>query len=197
MKQFLACATILTSLIFSAHAEEIDLTLSGPTKLEKTKIKSGLNVNGPFEFNVIKVEGDTKIHGPVKGTDGKFKIISINGPAEIQDVECTMISVNGPLNAKILKVDRNTKTFGNTKIEDGKLDDLAVNAETAELTNTSVHTVYFPKNSTTKPQQLILRGSSKVKGQVIFDNGNGLVITESSDIKVGDIKGGKLVQKNQ
>lgn len=195
MKQFFAYTAVLASLCFSANAEEIDLSLTGPIKLEKTKIKGGLNVSGPFEFNVIKVGGDTKIHGPTKGNDGKFDIVSINGPAEISDVECTMLSVNGPLNAKTLEVSRYTKTFGNTKIEDGSLDDLTVNAESAELTNTTVHTVYFPKNATTKPQQLILKGSTKVKGDIIFDNGNGVVIADSADIKVNDIKGGKLEVK--
>ena len=106
-----------------------------------------------------------------------------------------MLSVNGPLTAKGLEVSKFTKTFGNTKIENGKLDDLTVNAESAELTDTTVHTIYFPKNPTKKAQRLTLKGNSKVKGDIIFDNGNGVVIVDSSDVKVGDVKGRKLESK--
>lgn len=142
MKHFLIILVTSTLIAHTASAEEFagyanlennklnDATFNGPANLKGVSAKS-LNVRGPLEFSDLKVEGDTKVAGPVSGSKkGTFGSLKVNGPFEATDVICSEFIVKGPVEVTELTVNGRSDIGGSLEAKKSHFQDLKVKGPT-------------------------------------------------------------------
>ncbi len=138
MKHFLAILACSTFIIHGAAAENFtgfttlkkenlnDATFHGPANLEEVKAKS-LVVQGPLEFHGLTVENDTKVMGPVSGSDkGTFGSLKVAGPFEGKNITSTKFEVKGPVEVTELTVNGKADIAGPLMAQQSHFQDLKV-----------------------------------------------------------------------
>lgn len=174
--------TSLTMKIFDT------LKVNGPAKLELVKA-ARLEVNGPLEFSRLDVKENAEIHGPFKGFKGMFDILSVKGPVSVDHLIANEFIIEGPLTATSLEVRKRLSVKGPVEITEGTLDRLVVEGKKIVLDKVKVNEIHI--KDTESKAVLLLKGNSKVEGNVTFESGDGEVKLESGSRINGSVHGGK------
>lgn len=153
-----------------------ELTVNGPAHLHLIKAQN-LKINGTLQFSRLEVAKEAVIHGPVTGDHGKFGSLEVNGP-----VDASYLIVHGP-----------TKIQGPLHLQFGELNELHVAAEEITLDSVKAAKVVIGKSGAS--QILILQGGTDIKGEIIFESGNGILIKKDAASKFGGpLQGGTIQQ---
>jgi hypothetical protein len=164
-----------------------DLSINGPATLKLVKAKS-LEVKGALDFKSVDVAGKAEVQGPMKGSKGKFGQLHVTGPVDVDHVLCEELTVQGPMKAMYIDITKLATIEGPLDVQHGKFKSLAVTADKIILDEVVVDTITVSKGS--KDQVLILKSSTVVNGDIVFESGEGTVQVESPKVVIkGSVKG--------
>ena len=166
------------------------LTINGSAKLKLVKAKS-LEINGPLQFHNLDVAGKAKIDGNVNGDKGKFGQMDVTGSVDVDHVICEDLSVIGPVKASYLIVKNHADIDGTLEARHCELESLSIKADKIALEEVSLGSILIRKDQNN--QVLILEGSTVVKGDIIFESGDGVVQIQNPEVQInGTVKGGTI-----
>jgi hypothetical protein len=164
-----------------------DLVIHGPAKLRMVKAKS-LDVKGSLEFNQLAVKGKAEIIGEFKGKRGKFGKLNVTGLVDAEYVVCDELSVLGPVKIAYLEVKNTANIKGEMQGRHCKIKRLIVQAARIVLEDVEIGSILVKKDG--RHEELILKGTSLIDGDIEFESGTGTVKIEGSAVKIqGEIRG--------
>lgn len=149
------------------------LVTVGPTKLN-TIMANKIFVTGPLNFQKLQVKKMGEVIGPVKGKQGDFLRLDIVGPVKIEETHIGALFMTGSLFAK-----------------KSTIENLDITSEKIVLKDTTIGNIIVRQSSKNKNklQRIHLRQGSIVKGDVIFESGNGYIDIKNSSKIYGKVKG--------
>lgn len=137
-----------------------------------------VQVNGSSELINSTVKGQMNIDGGLNVEQGEFEALNVNGGVSLSQAHIKGEAViNGGLIARDTSFEKH----------------LSVAAEKIEFDNVkllSLHVQCVGKRA--KMQQVLLKGNTLVKGDIVFD-GKGKVLMETGAKIQGTVKNGKIV----
>lgn len=189
-----------------------DASFVGSANLTDVTAKE-LSVLGKLEFHNLTVEQDADVAGPITNSEkGNFADLSVLGTVEAANIISKNLDVAGTITVAGLTVKGNANIVGSLTLKapkdpntfPNKLHNLDISAENISLENTVVEgdiVVRAPfKNKAFKwlgkdqKQVLSLLGKTTVKGNVTFENGEGM-IKQGPEAKIEGKVTGATVEK--
>lgn len=144
----------------------------GPGEVDK------LSGNGTVTVNGTTVLGSTKVNGLLTAEDGSFFSLNVNGITKlIQCVVNDTVHIKGTLTAS-------SSTFEKT---------IALRSNKIHLINSKVNANLHFKHSGAIKQVAYLDDFSEVRGDIIFDDGIGEVVLRGQSKVAGQVIGGHIV----
>lgn len=177
-----------------SYAYRDALKIMGPARLEKVKAKA-LEVMGPLNFKDLKVEGDSKIMGPMEGRNGQFSTIEIMGPVKVENFISDRLKVKGPVSFKKADIKNDTSIKGPLFAEDSSFQKINIATNKAELKDSKSKDIYVYKDDSNHVQYLELKGKTTIEGNIEFESGKGIVKADKDVVIKGQVKGAELQQK--
>lgn len=167
-----------------------NLTIHGPANLHMVKAEV-LEVDGPLKFSRLDVAKEATIHGPFTGDHGKFNRLEVDGNADVSQVIAKTLLIKGPLKAESIKVSDSTEAFGPFEVHKGEFQNVKVSGEAITLDDVSAENLTIGKSD--NGAVLTLKGKTVIRGDILFESGNGIVKKIGDEVKVqGTIKGAKV-----
>lgn len=160
--------------------------INGGADLENIQY-SGLTVNGSLDFLNLVVDKTLKVNGSADGKYLKARSVIINGSGNCDYVETYTLTVNGSFSGKNIKT-QSIEVTGATEISEVTADILTAAGDVA-IENGVIGKVRGVSN---RRQTLILKGTSRVTGDVTLNSNQGIVILEDSAEILGRVHGGTI-----
>lgn len=139
---------------------------------------SQISSNGMVTINGSTVIGDTLINGVLYATDCNLHALTVNGTGSL--IQCTINEL-----AKI----KGSVTASSTKFESG----LQTHSNITRLINSKVTGDLTILHSGDQAQIVYLDTHSEVSGNIHFEDGNGQVILRGGSAIKGQVVGGKTI----
>jgi len=151
-------------------------TFSGLAQL-KEKSYSNLSVNGTAKLDNVLVTEKLVVNGSLSATESKIQEMQVNGMVDLHKVLVNGLSkINGYLNAR-----------------DSNLDQIIISTEKITIYDSITKTITVKKPE--KPvEQIIELHNAKVDGNVLFQGGQGKIVSKGNSKVLGKIEGGVLVK---
>ncbi|MDF2940675.1 MAG: hypothetical protein K0R66_1317 [Gammaproteobacteria bacterium] len=148
--------------------------------------------------------GDT-FEGPTT-CSGQVDSVTVNGPLTLSNATVSSITVNGPLDAnssQISSVTVNGKvTLNNSKVNtltvNGTLESLGSTISSVEangdlyFTNSTVGNITIDQSPTYGSYKIYLQSGTAVSGNIVFQEGNGMVYQAPGVKLTGTVTGAKV-----
>ncbi len=164
-----------------------NLEVNGFATLELVQAKS-VTVHGPLKFSRLRVENALDVTGPVNGHKGEFGSLKVLGPVDVNYVRTGSLQVSGPVTATNIEVSKQTEVFGPLTVTDGHFENITVTADTITLENVTAKDITI--KPTKEPEQvLILKGNSKISGNILFESGHGVLQHDDQVMIHGTVSG--------
>ena len=168
-----------------------NLIINGPAQLNNVKAVS-LTVNGPLQFSQLEVSKTSQVVGPITNSEkGNFKQLNVKGPLAAGSVQCDGLAVFGPANVRDWMVKGRTVIVGPLIAKNSTFSDVEITADKVVFENTTVNNILIKQQVDNKIQELSLKGSTIVNGNITFESGNGKVTTGKMVEIRGSVKGAK------
>jgi len=131
------------------------------------------------------------VNGPVTIQQSTITSAVINGPTDLNRSTVFQLTANGPL--KLTEANINELVLqGSLDAKKSTINKIKISGEIT-LTDSTVTSVTFKRKSlASSPSKIYLKGKSQVNGDIVFENGQGLVYAEKTAKVTGKIIGGKL-----
>jgi len=136
-----------------------------------------------------------EINGSGNIKDSSFNSLSIFGFLEAQNIMTNDLFGSGYIRATNITVNSQTMIQGRLEAKNSKLGymGIGVNPDIISLENSMAKNIVFEDSS--KDQELILKGSTVIEGDITFKSKKGKVIADNTVVIQGKIIGGELIQK--
>ncbi|MFN7710581.1 MAG: hypothetical protein ACK5O7_06460 [Holosporales bacterium] len=188
-----------------------DVRVDGFAEVKDSEFQS-LQVNGALEFENLKVEKSVTVAGAVKGEHLKTHKLEVHGGFEAEDVEVVemrvdgsaeadSLRVRGPLNVhgslsgEKIDVTGETLVAGGMDVEESQFAHVKVSGEKVVLDDTTVANLIIQKTNKDRPQVVILKGKTRIDGDIVFETGKGEVVQSDKATIKGQVKGGTITKK--
>ena len=156
-------------------SNKVPSLFNGSTTCKEGKVDSIL-INGALELNKTTIQ-KLKVNGNVIANSGEIGNALINGNIEIADSKSDSIKVNGALSAQ-------KTVFENVEVN-------GISKFTGSTINKDL-TVKRNPNSTHKLETYLYENTI-INGNIIFENGEGIVYKSDKSIIRGKVLNGKIV----
>lgn len=185
------------------------LEVNGRLTFDNLTVKGTLSVNGRVDGKNLHTD-TLDVNGRCEITDASFKKGIINGHASLYKISTPILEVRGKCDlenssiSELLDVKGRLQTnnvtafkinvcttcciLENTTIEH----DLVVDVSSNSLS--LFEWLFGYRNSSNSIAEIELRGTTHIKGNIIFKNGKGIVHCDSKARVLGNIKSGTLVK---
>jgi hypothetical protein len=184
---------------------------SGPTSLNNKNIDDKLVIHGASQISNSTIS-NLKVIGSTQATNLKSDKIKVEGPFQANNIESRKVKVEGSAiieNSKVEEANiigdavikegseiKSLEGCGFFKLENSKVMNLKLDSNQCEINNSEVIDITFTKPTEQKsPPSLKITGNSSVKGNIVFESGDGIVYLDEHSLKNFDankIKGGKV-----
>jgi hypothetical protein len=171
----------------------------GPTYLENKKLDC-IKILGPATLEGVTVSGTISILGPAKLRDSNLQNLQISGPLNARKVNLKTLTANGPSRLERVVVDGKITINGTLYAEESNFKDmLSIATDKMTLDHSMAVNIEVRKNSSwlEKPQRVHLTNNTTVKGDIIFEAGNGIVVISKGAVLKGAVKGGKKIERGK
>ncbi len=175
MKRVLTVMLMMSSVSIG-YANDTCKILPGSVVCSKGVINS-INGNGMVTINGTTILNATIVNGLLSATDANFNSLIINGTANL--TQCTvneMSEIKGSLSASSTKFEKGLTVFSNS----------------TRFINSKVSGDLHVGHCEPQKQVVYLDNFSEVTGDIIFDDGHGVVFTRGKSKIGGKITGGLL-----
>ncbi|AIL13212.1 hypothetical protein IM40_06390 [Candidatus Paracaedimonas acanthamoebae] len=180
--------------LVARKAELNSLMVNGSAVLEESQVKgktavdgaltakkvtfADVQVNGGAELTNSTVKGQTNIDGGLNVQQGEFGALNVNGGVSLSQ---TYIKGEAVINGGLVARDTSFEKH------------LSVAAEKMEFHHAKLSSLHVQNTGKrVKVQQVLLKGNTLVKGDIMFDE-NGEVLMEAGAKIQGTVKNGKIV----
>lgn len=188
-----------TSIATPAKEEQMQSDMYfGPTYLEN-KTLNNISIAGPAIFEGVTLTGNATLMGPVKMRDSKMNDLQVTGPFNASKVVVKKLTVNGPVRFERVTVDGLATINGPLTAEESNFKNtLSIATDKMSLDHCMAENIEVRKNSKwfEKPQRVFLTNKTVVKGDIVFEAGNGVVVISKEATHKGKVIGGKSIDKN-
>jgi cytoskeletal protein CcmA (bactofilin family) len=185
---FCGMACILSGYIVSSVKTFAGNMINGSTHLSHTTSQT-LSVNGSFSFNNIKIEGDLKVNGSLKGNDLICDSLKVNGSSDIQKAALKTSEINGSFRGDAITVQGLFKINGNLVVENSHFEDIEAKGREISLTKSNSKSIVIKKY---EEHQVLRLDNSIINNDVTFESGDGEIILKGDSSIKGAIKGAKV-----
>lgn len=170
------CALTYAKVCHLNYGEkQVSEVFNGPTTCEKGEVDS-ITVNGPLTIKGTTIQ-NLLVNGTVTSNSGDVNYATINGPIDANRSKFNNIKVNGVLSSK-------NSEFSSISMQgDSNFTDSTV------LKNITISKDIDSKNSL----KTYLYQNTIIHGDIIFQNGEGVVYKSSSATISGKVYNGKVV----
>ena len=195
------------------------VTVNGRFTFENLIIEGSLNSNGHVTGKGLHVD-TIGANGKVDIQDVTAKECKINGKTDIKNGKFFLLCVNGNCYLKDIVVSEKLKVAGRLVAKNLKVSDLFLRAQSSVLENVIIEKDFFVDDSDisyslsdlfcnswlgkyfcssydkkSKTTEIELKGSSHIKGNIEFKDGNGILYC-SKTVKIdGKIIGAKIIKR--
>lgn len=133
------------------------------------------------------------VYGALVLADATKKDLSIYGAATLTNVTAESLTIYGGLIASNLTVSGKTTIFGVITADDSTFNDLELASDASVLTNSKANKVNVIADKD-KKQELTLKGTTVISGDVVFESGKGELHTDKDVVIKGQVKGAVVVK---
>lgn len=169
------------------------LTFYGPANIKNTIKNQSLKVMGPLVLDNTDINGQIEVYGPFLGNNVNTLSLTVQGPADIQNLKVGEITINGPLSIKGSVVSGSATINGPIRSSNTVFrKDVSVAARSLTFKNSEIQNLTIrPSNPMIKKEQILyLKGKTIIHGNITFESGNGKIISSENVVIKGMIKGG-------
>jgi len=174
----LASALILAGTMNFAYADVCNFN-PGSVTCGKGTVEN-LNGNGMVSVSGTNITGTTAVNGMLNAEDAHLNVMDINGSAIL--FKCMVssdVKIKGALKASSSSFNSNIDMY----------------SDYTRIVNTKVHgNINIHRNYGSR-QKLLLEDNSQVQGDIVFEQGNGIVVLDQSSKILGNVIGGKIINK--
>ena len=182
MKKY--CASILSGLALAGgiiQSAEASVCQSLPGSVVcGAGVVEQLSGNGTVTVNGTTVNGPTNVNGLLSATDASFSNLDINGSANF--IQCTIngeASIKGSLNASSTKFESSLEIYSNE----------------VRFINSKISGDLHVSHTDSRKHVVFLDNFSEVGGNIVFDDKNGEVVIRGGSKVNGQIIGGNSVAR--
>jgi hypothetical protein len=164
---------------------------NGPLQVKDSNIHK-LRVTGPMQASNLKSE-KIKVVGSLQGEEIVSNRVNVQGSSTLAKTTIDQLNVVGRTEIKDNSNINVVQSCGYVRVEDSKVMNLKVDSNKCEIHNSQIGDLTL-SDKQTKPTVKI-SGNSSVKGNIIFESGDGTVLLDKELMKnfdVKKIKGGKV-----
>ncbi len=201
---FLALGALFCTLVYAQNyngptnltqTKTDNITIRGPATLKQVNTDS-LTVYGPLQFTELEVKNDATIYGGVTHSQkGSFGNLFIKGLFQANDISCNSLKVFGFMDVDNMTVKQGTEIKGALKAKNSTFQDITAAGDKIMLEDSQVNNISMnlEKERIDNAQTIYLKGNTTVNGDIKFDSGKGVVVSEGSSVSIkGKIQGGTL-----
>lgn len=141
---------------------------------------SHLNASGHVSMIETKVLGNTQVQGQLTAKGAQFSSLSVNGTAHLSGINA----------------EKDIDVKGMMVMSHSKAPLITVSSNRLELHQSEVGEIRMRSNPKEIPT-ITLTGQSRVTGQIIFEQGQGRVLTSSGSSVAGPVIGGQIIRDEQ
>lgn len=161
------------------------MTINGSVKLQRSSFTS-LTVNGAAQVEEVSFSKEFIVNGSLDAIDSKLQNVVVNGTASF--TKCKIVGL--------------AQVAGPADFYDCELKDVQVTNLLVTFENCKVSSIVMKKLSILQRIlglfglcQKVELNDTVVSGDVIFEQGNGIVVLTRASRVIGNIIGGKIVQE--
>lgn len=202
--------TIALILLGVSHSKLNGEVITGNASL-KRELYESLTVAGALDFNQLKIEKDLTVSGSAKGKFLKCEKFVVSGTFTGESIqaksgevsgslECSKLTVaedlavSGSLTGEEIKISGKTSISGNLDASKSEFADIEIASATGTLLDSTAQNILVKKTND-ESQKMHLKGKSTIKGDIIFESGNGKVIIGAESKVIGKIQGASIVKE--
>lgn len=183
---------ICLSLSTTVWAADKDINSFGDNEISNIKI-SKLNHSGSIEILNASINDFAIINGQLKAKKTTFSELTINGDAELDRSSVDgNLAINGSIEADSSAFNGPVLIHGHISAESSQfVNTITLHGNQAEFEECSLQKLVIQKNNSNMPQTIYLEDTI-VKGDIIFEQGNGIVMIDDDSKIQGSITGGTI-----
>ncbi len=173
-----------------------DLRVNGHVSGNGLQVNN-IHINGKSDMQHVTAK-ECKINGKTDISNSKFSVLRVNGKCDVQNVTVSGIfKVAGKLVAKDVKASEMILHSGSSVLQDVTIEkNLLVDNSSSEWCDWSIVKWFFTcDDKKSHPAEIELKGSTHIKGNVEFKNGNGILYYESTVKIDGKVIGAQVIKR--
>ena len=160
---------MLVALSQNVYADSI----SGDIDLKNSKLDT-MNVSGSASFQNMHFKS-LDVSGSLNFENLTItEALHVSGAAKGKILKCKSLDVSGTFNGEDITINGKTVISGELNTKNSSFQDIEIKSSKSTLKNSTAHNIIV-QPTTDKPQKLILKGSTIISGDVVFQSGDGEV----------------------
>lgn len=171
-----------------------DLSIWGPAKLHQIRA-SKISIVGPLDFDQLEVSQELSVVGPVSGLGGRAEVLDITGPLDLRRFLCHSLIATGPVNLNRVRVYCGSTFIGSVEAKLCRFEGVVITCDTCRFEDVETGDITFKRSPGKDPVRLELFGHCIIRGKIVFESGNGLVVIADDHSQIEEsVEGAKIIR---
>lgn len=186
--------SLVFTLVFSStiFASNQSINSFGAQEISNLTITK-LNHSGSLEMTNSTIEAFAIINGKLEAKNTVFSELTVNGDAELDSSQVQgNVAINGNLEADGSAFNGPVLIHGHIGAESSQfLNIITLHGNQAEFEECSLNKIIVQRSQNKTPQIIYLEDTA-VTGDIIFEQGNGIVMIDGNSTVLGKVQGGEI-----